>query len=171
MPRTLFLLRHAKSNWDDPGRSDHDRPLAPRGRRACELVADYLRRERITPTLVLCSSSRRTRETFERIASGFCGDVDVDILDGLYGATATDLLARLRDVPGRAKSVMLIGHNPAIQELALGLAAGDRQEALSGKFPTAALASLSFEGDWNTLSPGSAELIAFVKPRELSSRL
>jgi phosphohistidine phosphatase len=64
--KRLFLLRHAKSSWDDPGLDDHDRPLAPRGRRASGLIAEHLRRARIGPVLVLCSSARRTRETLER---------------------------------------------------------------------------------------------------------
>jgi phosphohistidine phosphatase len=119
---------------------------------------------------VLCSSSARTRETLERISTGFGRRVEVEIDDGLYTASAGDLLARLRSLSAEVDSPMLIGHSPAIPELArclVGRRAGC--ERLSGKFPTAALATLSFEGSWQELSPGIAELADFVKPRELDA--
>lgn len=170
MPKTLYLLRHAKSSWDDPALADHDRPLAPRGRRASKTIAEHVRRERITPGLVLCSSSVRTRETLARISGGFddASEVRVEIERGLYTATAEELIARLREVPGEVESVMLIGHQPAIQDLALALAgAGKQLERLSEKFPTAALATLLVPGAWDEPVPGTARLVAFVKPREL----
>lgn len=170
MPKTLYLLRHAKSNWDDPTLADHDRPLAPRGRRASKTIAEHLRREQITPALVLCSSSARTRETLARVSGGFddASEVQVETDRGLYTASAEELLARLRQVPGEVDSVMLIGHQPAIQGLALALAgAGTQLERLSEKFPTAALATLVVSGAWRELAPGTARLVAFVKPREL----
>jgi phosphohistidine phosphatase len=167
--RTLFLLRHAKSSWADPTLPDHDRPLAPRGRSASKLIADHLRREGIRPSLVLCSSSARSRETFERIAGGFSDEVEVEIEHGLYGASSADLLERLRGVRSSVESVMLIGHLPAIQELALHLAAsGEQLETLRRKFPTGALATLVLTGGWSRLAPGGAELVAFVKPRGLN---
>ena len=169
MAKTLFLLRHAKSSWEDPNLADHDRPLAPRGRRASKLIAAYLRAHEITPGLVLCSSSARTRETLERISTGFGGRVEVEIEEGLYTASAGDLLARLRKLSGDVESPMLIGHAPAIPELARYLVGGgDDLERLRGKFPTAALATLSFRGSWTELAPGAAQLVDFVKPRELA---
>lgn len=170
MVKTLLLLRHAKSSWDDPNLADHDRPLAPRGRRASGLIATYLRTHRITPAQVLCSSSARTRETLERISSGFAGEVEVEIEEDLYAASAGDLLVRLREVSGGVESLMVIGHAPAIPELARRLAGrGADVERLQGKFPTAALATLLFEGSWQGLAPGAAELVEFVKPRELEA--
>ena len=83
---TLHLLRHAKSSWDDAGLADRDRPLAPRGRRAAKLIADYLRHEGIVPALVLCSPARRTRETLEALAEAFDDDVPVEFERDLYGA-------------------------------------------------------------------------------------
>jgi phosphohistidine phosphatase len=165
--KRLFLLRHAKSSWDDPGLDDRDRPLAPRGRRASELIAGHLRREGIAPSLVLCSSARRTRQTLERVIPALDAS-DVSIEDGLYGASSGGLLERLREVPEDLESVMLVGHQPAIQELALDLA-GDGAELarVRAKFPTAALATLLFAGEWSELAPGSAELVAYVKPKEL----
>jgi phosphohistidine phosphatase len=162
--KRLFLLRHAKSSWDDAGLADRDRPLAPRGRRATEVMARHLRDEKISPALVLCSSARRTRDSLEGV--GPSGEVRIE--DELYGATEAELLERLRRVPDAVESVMLIGHNPAIQELALGLASGGaRLEDLERKFPTAALATLTVPGTWRELGSGSAELVAFVTPKEL----
>jgi phosphohistidine phosphatase len=168
MGKTLYLLRHAKSSWEDPTLADHDRPLASRGHRASRVIDDYLRRQRITPTLVLCSSSARTRETLERISAGLDEEIEVRFEEGLYTASASDLLDRLHEVDARVDSVMLIGHDPAIRELALSLAdRGVDLKRLTEKFPTAALATLVFRGSWGELTPGAAELVAFVKPREL----
>jgi phosphohistidine phosphatase len=166
--RTLYLLRHAKSSWDDPAPSDHDRPLAPGGRRAAELVAEHLLRKRIRPSLVLCSSARRTRETLDGIAPALGEDVEVVVEPGLYAAPRRDLLERLHAVPGSVDSALVIGHNPAIQDLALELAgSGDELDQLAVKYPTAALATLAFEGDWRELGVGDAELRAFVRPKDL----
>lgn len=170
MARTLLLLRHAKSSWDDPGLADHERPLAPRGRRASALIAAYLREHSIAPSRVLCSSSARTRETLERISAGFGDGAAVEIEEGLYAASAGELLARLRGVSDDVESLMVIGHAPGLPELARRLAGrGAGLERLRGKFPTAALATLSLGGDWGDLAPGAAELVDFVKPRELEA--
>jgi phosphohistidine phosphatase len=165
--KRLFLLRHAKSSWDDPGLDDHDRPLAPRGRRASALIAEHLRREQIGPALVLCSSARRTRETLERVMPAL-DPAKARIERKLYGASCEDLLRRLREVPGEVESVMLVGHQPAIQELALRLAGeGPELEAVRAKFPTAALATLTFAGEWSELGHQNAELVAYVRPKQL----
>ena len=170
MGKTLYLLRHAKSSWEDPTLPDHDRPLAPRGRRAATLIAEHLRRQRSTPRLVLCSSSERTRETLKRISAGLRGGVEVRIEERLYTASVRDLLQRLHEVDARVASVMLIGHYPALQELALSLArTGVDLRRLRDKFPTAGLATLAFRGAWDELAPGAAELIAFVTPKELEA--
>jgi phosphohistidine phosphatase len=167
--RRLFVLRHAKSSWDDPGLPDHDRPLARRGRKASKLIAEHLRLEGVSPELVLCSSAARTRETLERMMPALPG-AEVSIERGLYGASADDLLSRLRRVPDAVGSVMLIGHQPAIQELVLDLAGdGADLNRVRVKFPTAALATLLFAGGWSELEPGGAELVAYVRPKELAA--
>jgi phosphohistidine phosphatase len=167
--KRLYLLRHAKSSWDDPTLADHDRPLAPRGRRAANVMAEHLGREGIAPELVLCSPSRRTRQTLKRLASGLGKNADVLIEPELYAASAAALLEVLHEVPDEVESLMLIGHNPAIQDLALSLAGtGSEIPRLRSKFPTAALATLELSGTWRELAPGSAELVSFVKPKELS---
>jgi phosphohistidine phosphatase len=168
MGKTLYLLRHAKSSWDDPSLADYDRPLAPRGRRASKTIAGYLQKQAIRPSLVLCSSSRRTRETLEQISAAFGKGVDVRIEESLYATSPTRLLKTLRGVDPRVSSVMMIGHDPAIKELALNLAgSGTQLERLREKFPTGALVTLACRGSWRELRPGSAELVAFVKPRDL----
>src|ERR1700756_3039432 len=107
--RRLYVLRHAKSSWDDPGQPDHDRPLAPRGRKAVKLLAEHVAARQIRPDLTLCSTARRTRDTLADIESG--GDVTFE--PGLYAASCADLVARLRTVPDDVRSVMVVGHNPA----------------------------------------------------------
>jgi phosphohistidine phosphatase len=165
---TLYLLRHAKSSWDDSALSDHDRPLAPRGQRATRLLSEHIREAGISPALVLCSSARRARETLEGIEEAL-GDTEVRIEPELYGASAEDLLARLRRIPGETPSAMLVGHNPGIQAFALGLAgSGHRLDQMIGKYPTGALATLEFQGVWDELAPGAATLAAFVRPKDLS---
>ncbi len=167
--KRLYLLRHAKSSWDDPTLADRDRPLAPRGRRAAKVMAKHLGRKGISPELVLCSPSTRTRQTLKRLTPGLGKKADVQIEPELYAAPARDLLEVLRKVPDEVESVMLIGHNPGIQDLALSLAsAGSEIPRLRSKFPTAALATLELDGTWRELAPGSAELVSMVRPKELS---
>jgi phosphohistidine phosphatase len=166
--KTLYLLRHAKSSWKDETLADHERPLAGRGRKAAKRMAEYMRAEGIVPALVLCSSARRACETLERLLPGPNGDMEVEIEDDLYAAGAEELLARLRRVPADVPSVLLIGHNPGLEQLAASLArAGERLPDLEAKYPTGALAVLAFEGSWDGLRPGVAELTAFVQPRDL----
>lgn len=173
--KQLFVLRHAKSSWDDPGLDDHERPLAPRGRRTVKVLAEHLREHDIHPTQILCSSSRRTRETLE----GVDPDGERLIEPELYGASAGGLLERLRRVPKNVDSVMLIGHNPAVQLLVLRLAGasgparaggdddGSSVSEVQSKFPTGALATLEFDCAWDKLGPGRAQLVGFVRPKEL----
>ncbi len=175
--RQLFVLRHAKSSWDDPGLDDHERPLAPRGHRTTKLLAEHLRTAGVEPEQVLCSSARRTRETL----SGVDPTGERLVERQLYSASVDDLITRLRQVPAGISSVMLVGHNPAMQMLVLRLTGangngrayasappdGDLGE-LQRKFPTGALATVEFDCDWSALAPGCARLSAFVAPRHLS---
>ena len=151
----LYLLRHAKSSWDDASLDDHDRPLAPRGRKASKAIGRYLRDHDIEPELVLCSSAKRARQTLARLGPA---GVDARIEPELYGASAQALLERLHAVPDEVASVMLIGHNPGMQQLAFNLA------GLDDKFPTAALATFECSR-WRTLD--QATLVDYVRPREL----
>src|SRR5450755_1890570 len=136
--RRLLLLRHAKSSWEDPGLDDHDRPLAPRGRRAAKRIGTYLRDERIAISVVLCSSAARAQETLSRLK--LCGEPTIEVDAALYGATADELLQRVRSLPDVGGTALLIGHNPAMQDLALALVDGDLADR---RFPTAALAQVT----------------------------
>ena len=173
--RQLFVLRHAKSSWDDPGLDDHERPLAPRGRRAVEVLNKHLRATGVAPEQVLCSSARRTRET----VAGADPTGELLIERALYSAGVDELITRLRQVPAEISCVMIVGHNPGMQMLVLRLigANGDGRAfppanadvaGLQRKFPTGALATLDFDCDWDALGPGCARLSAFVVPRHLS---
>ena len=164
--RTLYLLRHGKSSWDDPGLPDRERPLAPRGVRDAKRIATHLLRLEIAPGLVLCSPALRARQTLEPIEATV-PEAPVEVDERLYGASSETLLERVRAVPDEVPSVLLIGHNPGLQDLALLLAArGDELERLEAKFPTAALATLSLER-WSSLGAGDAELGAYVVPKQL----
>ena len=132
------------------------------------MIADYARQKAIAPSLVLCSSSARTRETLDGLLPAL-GSPEVLVERGLYEASAGGLLSRLREVPGTADSVLLIGHQPAVQQLALELAGdGEQLARLRDKFPTAALATLLLVDTWADLRSGCAELVDYVKPKELA---
>ena len=165
----IILLRHGKSSWSDPTISDVDRPLARRGERASKRIAKHLRRKRIRPDLVLCSPSLRTRQTLEAIAPSLGKGCSVELAPELYAASEQELLERLRALHESADSVMLIGHNPGLQELALVLASrGDALSKLQQKFPTGALATLVVGSDsWAAIGPGDAKLVDYVVPRQL----
>jgi phosphohistidine phosphatase len=169
MSRHLYLLRHANPGWEDPGLDDHERPLAPRGQQAVQVLAEHLDRHDIHPAQVLCSTARRTRETLEGVSPSGERLIEPE----LYGATGPDLLERLRQVGDDVESVMVIGHNPALQTLVLRLA--DRSQdgsvlaMVERKFPTGALATLSFDCAWSELGAGRARLTAFVKPKSLAA--
>lgn len=164
---TLYLLRHAKSSWDDSSLTDHERPLAPRGVHAGAAIAAYLESRDVQVDLVLCSTAVRTRQTLDLIMPAL-GDPPVEFEDELYAASDDTLIERLRRVPDSARSVMVIGHNPGMHDLALRLAAGgDRLPQLAAKFPTAALATLELGSQRWSECDQDARLADYVVPREL----
>jgi phosphohistidine phosphatase len=170
--KQLYVLRHAKSSWNEPELDDHDRPLAPRGRDAAKAMAAHVRAQGIRPELVICSSARRARETLDGVDPTGRRLIE----PAVYSASATDLLQRLTRVPDATESVMVIGHNPTLQMLVLCLAdpsgdtlgEGSDLAGVRSKFPTGALATLGLDGPWGELSPGRAVLAGFVRPRQLS---
>jgi phosphohistidine phosphatase len=165
--QTLYLLRHAKSSWADATLADRERPLAPRGRRDAKRIAKHLRRLGCEPELVLCSSAVRTRETLELLRPAL-GVATVVLEDELYAASSDELLARIRLVPDAVASVIVIGHNPGLHQLALALASsGDELERLVATFPTAALATLAVATSWSRLAPADATLTGYVVPKQL----
>lgn len=172
MEKRILLLRHAKAEPAGSGQADVDRPLAGRGQAAAPAMGDYMASVGWLPERVLCSAARRARETLEALWQGWPGQPPVQVENALYGASSGDLLDRLRRLPGEESWVLLVGHNPGIQQLALELAGGGDPETLAQlrtKFPTTALAVLEADvAAWATLSSGVADLTAFVRPRDLA---
>ena len=166
--KRLYVLRHAKSSWDDPARSDHDRPLAPRGRRAAKSMARHMREQHVEPELVLCSTAKRALQTLERIEPAL-GRRAVQVEAELYAAGAQELLERLQAVDDAVGSVMVIGHNPGLEDLVLALARpSPRRREVEAKYPTAALATLDLDaGRWRRWR---AIALAARRPRGASGR-
>ena len=162
--KTVHLLRHAKSDWDDEALQDRERPLAPRGIKASRQLAQHLKTQHFEVDLVLCSTARRTRETLELLRPAL-GKAEIKFEEDLYGAGADELELRLRRLPKKVAAVLIVGHNPGIEELAsllLPPAAGP------GHFPTGALSSLRLlVNDWKAIVEGEAESTGFITPKEL----
>ena len=172
-PRRLILLRHAKSDWPDV--PDQERPLAKRGRRDAPVVGRWLRRQGYLPDVVICSVARRTRQTWELVEPELGGSPSVRYEPRAYAASAPTLLYLARELPGTCRAALLIGHNPAIAELASHLAEppdADGAPSSPGlRFPTAAVAVFEFATAWPDLAPGQARLIAYTTLAELASLL
>jgi phosphohistidine phosphatase len=167
----IYLLRHAKSSWDEPELLDHERPLAKRGRKAVALLREHFLESGVAPDLVLCSSAVRAIQTLEGVREGLPPGTQVETEAGLYAAGAGSLLRRLHRLPEEIGSAMLVGHNPGIEDLAAELAGGgdpDALAAIEAKYPTGGLATLAFEGVWRELGPQGATLEAFVVPKRLA---
>lgn len=170
--RLLSFLRHAKSNWDDPTLQDVDRPLSPRGRKAASLLGRYIIAEGLVPDLVLSSVSIRTRQTCELAFAGLTPAPKIVFEDNVYLASADQLIELIRATEASVPHLMIVGHNPGLQRLALGLVGTGpaRQIAsLAEKLPTAGLVVLKLPGEaWNAAVPGVARLMRFVTPRCLA---
>lgn len=169
--KRLFLLRHAKSSWDDPASADFERPLAPRGRRAAERLARYMGENALSFDLVLCSGAARARETWERIAEAMGSNAPTQYEDALYMAGAQALMACLRGLDPAVNTVLLIGHNPDLEILARRLCGGGEDAALArleAKYPTGGLAEIALDcADWPEIKDGCGTLERFTVPRDL----
>src|SRR5215469_6349697 len=166
--RRLILLRHAKSAWPDV--ADHERPLAGRGRRTAPAAGRWLRESGHVPDLVLCSTARRARETWQLAEEELGAHPRTTFEQRVYGASTAELLDLARQTPPSARTLMIVGHEPTLSGLTLELADDDRGPALDrvrAKFPTAAIAILAFAGSWPELAPGKARLAEFVVPDDL----
>ena len=173
--KTILLLRHAKSAWNTPQQADHDRPLNRRGERAAKTMADHLAGHGPRPGLILCSTAARTRQTLAPLVKALGSPAPpISLEQDLYLASEEALLERLKALPDGTETVLLIGHNDGIGELAVALAGQGPAEALEHlreKYSTGALATLRLPaGPWSALAPGTGELLAFVRPRDLDSR-
>lgn len=161
--KILLLLRHAKSSWKDESLPDHERPLAKRGFRDAPRIGQLLREENLHPDLILSSTSRRTRQTVELVtdASGFGGDVRW--LEELYAAPPEEYLEAVRALPDTYGCVMVVGHNPGLEEL-LDLLTGEAES-----LTTAALAQVNLPiHSWSDLSMGTqGKLVNIWRSKEL----
>ena len=173
--KKILLLRHAKSAWNVPNQSDHDRPLNDRGERAARVMAAHIVAKAPRPDLILCSTAVRTRHTLAPLVTALASPAPpISLEKQLYLASESELLERLQALPEGVAIVLLIGHNEGIGELAAALAGQgprDMLERLREKYPTGALATLALrQGPWSALAPGTCELLAFVRPRDLDPR-
>ena len=151
MTRTLILIRHAKSDWDDPRLTDHQRALNPRGRRAAPRIGAWLAREGLRPEEALVSDATRTRETWHLIADRLRDAPAPRLIPALYHASPDTMLRHLRDAS--APVVAMVAHNPGTAALARMLA----------ETPV-----LGFDAeDWRDIAPGTGQVRAFVTPRDL----
>jgi phosphohistidine phosphatase len=166
--RRLILLRHGKSDWPDV--ADHERPLAKRGRRDAPAVGRWLGESGYVPDAVVCSTARRTRETWDLVSSALTAAVPgaapaVRYEPRVYEATVISLLMLIREFDPAWHTALIVGHNPGLAELTLGLADSSAEQP-SG-FPTAFVAVLALPGPWAAVSPGECRLQAFTIPAEL----
>jgi phosphohistidine phosphatase len=164
----LMLLRHAKSSWP-PGMQDAERPLSDRGEAAARLMGSYMAQHSLVPGRVLCSPARRTRDTWSVVSPRLPAPVDA-VFDGrLYAAGRQGILSVIREQDAAVHVLLLLGHNPGMQEAAEWLiASGDveQRERLREKFPSAALAVIDFALDkWSGVHERSGRLEHFVTPR------
>jgi len=175
MTKTLYLLRHAKSDrpLGEAAVKDHDRPLAARGVKNAKQLSAVFAAQFIAVDRVYCSTAKRTRETFEIVREGLENPA-VSYRDSLYLTSGDDLIAFVQAIPDAVKSAMIIGHNPGLHDAALMLVgrAGKGQsrmlEKLRTKFPTGGLCALSFDApSWKKTGVGLATMTNFVRPRDL----
>lgn len=173
--KTLYLLRHAKSAWDDAGVADHDRPLSARGEHAATRVGRYLDDRGVRPELILCSTARRAADTLDLVLAEIGRDapsaIPVERERGLYLCGPRVLLGRIRDVPDSVHTLMLVAHNPDLHHLATSLVVEGEPQVrahLTEKFPTGACAAIVFDvARWRDVAPGTGRLADFVRPRAL----
>jgi phosphohistidine phosphatase len=169
--RRLFLLRHAKSDWNTAGARDHDRPLAPRGREAAPKMGAYMASHALIPDLVVSSTAARARETWDLAAQAFAEPPRVVYDERLYEVDADLILTVIKETDNDVHTLLIVGHNPALQELAqLIVSSGDRtmRRRLAEKFPTGGLVVIDIPvDDWGKLRPHTGRVDRFVVPRSL----
>lgn len=167
-PRRLVVLRHAKSAWPE-GVPDHERPLGPRGLRDAPEAGRHLAESGRLPDLARCSTAVRARHTWELASAQWDTPPPVRLDPGLYGADVPELLAAVHETPPEVLTLLLVGHNPGLEELVLTLAGDGLDDALDEvrvKFPTSAIAVLEWHGaSWRDLAPGAALLTSVTVPR------
>ena len=169
----LMLLRHAKSDGTLPGTRDHDRPLNARGREAAPLVGRYMTAHELLPQHAIVSTAARTRETWSLVLQALRVRPKTEFDNRIYEASPHAILDVITQTPAPVQRLIVVGHNPGLQSLALALAgAGEREarERLFEKFPTGGLAVIDFNARaWSEIRPGTGRLTRFVTPRALAA--
>ena len=169
--KTIFLLRHAKSSWDDVSLPDHDRPLSERGRAAAPRIGAYMRGAGYLPDLVLCSTATRTRLTLDAVLSELGVEPAIEFQEELYLVAPGDMLDLVRSVPDTVEAVLLVSHNPGTGMLAAALSGDGLPEKIyqmRAKFPTTGLAIIELSVDrWKEVIDGCGTLKEFIRPRDL----
>jgi phosphohistidine phosphatase len=169
--RRLMLLRHAKSEWSNPGARDHDRVLAERGRESAPKIGSYMTRHALRPDLILASTATRVRQTVDLLLPAFAKPPKTLYDDRLYEVEGGKLLDVIKETPPEVHALMLVGHNPGIAELAellIGTGDVETRQRLLEKFPTAGLAVIDFPlDDWKKLHHKAGRLDRFVVPRAI----
>lgn len=171
--KILTLLRHAKSGWDDPDTRDHDRPLNPRGRRAAQAVGREMKAQDLAFDLVLASPARRVQETLEEVAAA-CGPLRPRFDERLYLAAVPTLLGIVRETPDEVGRLLLLGHNPGLEEIALLLSrpGGPLRPEVEIKYPTGTLVEIELPIDrWPDLREGEGTIVRLIRPRDLDPEL
>ncbi len=173
--KRLSLLRHAKSSWDDPVERDFDRPLNERGHRAAQRMGQWFAEEGLSFDQILASPALRIRQTIEGLEAGLGGHIGCQWDKRIYMASAAMLFDLVQETDDAIDHLLLIGHNPGIEDLCLGASEGhDNQHraAIAEKYPTAAFATLDFaSGHWKHSGEGSAIVTCFMRPRDLDPNL
>lgn len=169
--KTLYILRHAKSDWDDSDLDDHDRPLAPRGERGAVVVGVYLRQRQILPELILCSTATRAMETRALMLAQLGDERTTEFDRSLYLTGRKGVLHRLSQIGDGYASAMVIGHNPDLHEVARHLADGGDSEMrarLDAKLPTAGFVEIALKIDsWSRLDGAHGTLMDVQSPKTL----
>lgn len=167
--KTIFLLRHAKSDWGNPNLADFDRPLAKRGLNDAPLMGDVLINFDIVPDKILSSPAKRAKQTAELVSQACGYKKSIEWHESFYGGGSDDLIGAIRRLPNTIQRVMLVGHNPTMEDTAINLLIGDEaafDDSMSIKVPTAGLICLDAPVlDWATLEPGDTILRWFLIPR------
>lgn len=171
--RRLILLRHAKAERSEPGMSDNSRALIDRGRKDAAKIGGYMAGHGLIPDRVLISPAARAQETWKHAAGAFRPAPGALSAEGLYDATPHTILAVIKDTPANAHTLLIVGHNPGLHDLAVMLVASgdiDARERLREKLPTSGLVIIDFAfDDWGKLHPQSGRLERFVSPKSLEA--
>jgi len=171
--KTLTLLRHAKSTWDDAVARDFDRPLNRRGRKAARRVGEEMRRLGLEFDAVFASPAVRVRETLDEVEQGYGRSLDASLDERIYLAAPETLLEIVRAADDAKGRLLLVGHNPGIESLAMALDGGSGLRAqVAIKYPTGTLAEIELPAErWARIEPATGRIARFIRPRDLDPEL